>query len=600
MKYLKIIYSIVLTISFLHPKPGEAQINSNWRWAKNTASWPFVVDEQGNTYIIGEFSDSISFNNNRNNIILYGNNTNLYLEKIGPQGNILWAKTGYDSSIYPTAAAIDQNGNIYINGEFGDYTSDNGAKIMCYDTSGRHIWTDVIQGDGAAILAQNIQSDSGGNLVATENVLEYYHNNYNLRESYGHFIRLDHKGTILSTVILYIDPAWDEDLENMALDKFGNTYIEYTQDDGNGTPIDSQLVYWLLKYDRTGNLSWKKGIVLSFNCSSFGDIKTDKYGNLYFSGTTYSCSGNFFGVNIPANTSFMIKTDSSAKAIWSETFDSNFIYNFPDKNGNSYVAINSFYYTATQIAKYNSNGIKQWTATVGSPLGGYIQNLRCNDFGDITISGKLDENANSSNLPYYAYFGIDTLVCPVYNNPFMASTSCHPPTAKISNKGGDTIKGYNSILLSTPKVQGYTYQWLRNGVVIPNEDSNTIYANLQGIYRVEVVSGDCPSADEKTIYGAITGIKNINAEQFGLNIYPNPVTSSCAFTAEFNLPAQENANVVLYNTDGEIITEQLFRSQSAGRQKVFLQVGKTLRAGIYFLRVITPIGQAAVPVMFSK
>jgi len=308
-----------------------------------------------------------------------------------------------------------------------------------------------------------------------------------------------------------------------------------------------------------------------------------------------------------------MKTDSSAKPIWIKTFGNNYSSFVLDKNGNSYLnpsfvnnavfRADTFYSYGGEdifLAKYNSNGVFQWVAHGGGKKDDFLNELYCNDAGDIAISGELDyADTIAANLPYEAFLGTDTLICQKHNASFLAEISCLAPIAGITVKGGDTIKGHNSILLSTARVQGYTYQWLLNGAVIPKADSNSIYANDSGTYRVIVTSAYCPFYDETKIYGAISGLKNIPAEQFGLNIYPNPVNGA-SFTAEFNLSAQEEGNITLYNTDGEIILEQQVTSQTGGMQKVILQPNSTLGNGVYFLRLTTTNDQASVPVVYNR
>jgi len=316
MEYPKKISVILFVLtSLLYPRLNNAQVVTNWNWVKNTASWPlspnilnnqfsfqtgnwpFVLDEQGNTYIIGTFSDSIRFENKGKNVVLYSHVTKVYIEKISQAGNFVWAKSGFDSSVSPSAATISKTGKIYINGAFGNNVPlENGAQIMCYDTSANHIWTDIIYGDYATYPLK-IQSDSAGNIAAVENIWHKYWdttlNSYTgIPSSSGYFLHIDSTGKILSNNIIYTRDAWDDDLSNMALDQYGNTYVECTTLDAGGDTIEA---YYLLKFNNNGRLAWKKSIDLScipYNSGAiygnyFGGIQIDKYSNLYFSGLTY-------------------------------------------------------------------------------------------------------------------------------------------------------------------------------------------------------------------------------------------------------------------------------------------------------------------------
>jgi len=111
-----------------------------------------MVDAQGNAYVSGLYSDTLTFGA-FTIINTYQGSTNDYLVKYDSSGNILWlAYTGTpsaSSACYSNSAAIDSKGNVYITGNFSDtaiFGSDSindsiyAAYIAKYDNSGNIVW----------------------------------------------------------------------------------------------------------------------------------------------------------------------------------------------------------------------------------------------------------------------------------------------------------------------------------------------------------------------------------------------------------------------------------------------------------------------------
>lgn len=114
--------------------------NGNLLWAKNygggtmSAVKYIDIDPNGDLYTMGRFSDTIDFDPGPNtyNLISEGNE-NVFIQKIGNNGNFLWAENyGRNSSsteITPRGLTVDTNGNIYTTGQF------NGTVNFTLDSS---------------------------------------------------------------------------------------------------------------------------------------------------------------------------------------------------------------------------------------------------------------------------------------------------------------------------------------------------------------------------------------------------------------------------------------------------------------------------------
>ena len=157
--------------------------NGNWLWAKqaggtdNNGGISIAVDANGNSYVTGGFyGSSCSFSTITliNSSIEY---SDIFVAKIDYNGNWLWAKqaggTSYD---YGEGIAVDDNGNSYVTGRFGDsatfgtttFTSSGDSDIFVakLDSSGNWLWakqaggTDDDDGNGIAV-------DDNGNSYVT-------------------------------------------------------------------------------------------------------------------------------------------------------------------------------------------------------------------------------------------------------------------------------------------------------------------------------------------------------------------------------------------------------------------------------------------------
>jgi hypothetical protein len=118
--------SIVLTGSdYDKIVTAKYDADGNVIWAKvfsgdnNDEVIDLTIDNQGNTFIAGEFgSSSILFGSTElvNTSFDY---SDLYITKIDPDGNVLWAESaGGNDDDEASAAAIDNDGNAYIPGSF--------------------------------------------------------------------------------------------------------------------------------------------------------------------------------------------------------------------------------------------------------------------------------------------------------------------------------------------------------------------------------------------------------------------------------------------------------------------------------------------------
>jgi hypothetical protein len=152
---------------------------SDWSWAKRAGGTSYdygrsiAVDTNGNTYVTGMFTGTISFDS----ISLTSSGNDIYVAKLSASGVWLWAKkaggTGTDDGI---AINVDSAGNAYLTGAFNSATATfgtisitrtgtsayNDMFIAKIDTNGNWIWATKMGGTntdtGIAITTDSNQN----------------------------------------------------------------------------------------------------------------------------------------------------------------------------------------------------------------------------------------------------------------------------------------------------------------------------------------------------------------------------------------------------------------------------------------------------------
>lgn len=153
-----------VTVSFL----VKYDSNGNVLWASaptghnyeynDAEGFGVTNDKNGNTYITGAFEDSIWFDSYELLTVAPYNPGAVFLVKYSPNGVVLWARQSTIPSVFSEskgrAVKVDQNGNIYVAGDFidtvtfGSYTligsnrADNLYNIFLvkYDSNGNVLW----------------------------------------------------------------------------------------------------------------------------------------------------------------------------------------------------------------------------------------------------------------------------------------------------------------------------------------------------------------------------------------------------------------------------------------------------------------------------
>lgn len=150
--------------------------NGNWLWAVSTPGTGYsrgesiAVDDMGNVYVAGSFSESISFGSTELNSI---GDSDIFIAKMDSQGTWVWAKrAGSSEQDRDPRIALDGNNNVYMTGDFtnsitlGDNTLQSVGSRDIYvgklDTYGSWLWS-VRAGGSGVDFARGITLDSNDN-----------------------------------------------------------------------------------------------------------------------------------------------------------------------------------------------------------------------------------------------------------------------------------------------------------------------------------------------------------------------------------------------------------------------------------------------------
>jgi gliding motility-associated-like protein len=192
------------------------------------------VDNNGNVAVTGEFAGTATFGSA--SLTSMNGTTDVFTTKLDQNGNFLWAKKGSahltDRGIDVTC---DNTGNIYIMGQFSDtITFDvvhqnnmlNAIFIVKYDASGNEVWFRKI-GAGAMNVGNSIESDGTSIYVVGDfqGTVTFFPSNTNLSATYtnGIFIaKYDASGGLTWNV----SESSDSPLTGRSIDVTGtNVYV---------------------------------------------------------------------------------------------------------------------------------------------------------------------------------------------------------------------------------------------------------------------------------------------------------------------------------------------------------------------------------------
>jgi hypothetical protein len=556
----KIIFFVALiTESFI----ANSQL-PKFQWAKGFGAITYAysisvaLDSFGNVYALGQFTETVDFDPGPGFYNLTSNGEHdIFISKLDSNGNFVWAKSiGGTKDDFGRSIKLDEAGNIYIIGTFGDSVDFNPNPSIKYilKTKGMSdVFISKLDITGDFVLAKQVGSkrsegaasiaiDKLGNIFITgtfNDTCDFDPGTrfYNLisvnKYTYDFFIlKLDIDGTFI----------WAKQIggysQSLTLDKSNNIYVTggfyRTSDFNPGTATyyltsnaDSNGNYYsdifILKLDTDGDFVWAKKIGGIY--SDVGrSISLDEQNNLYIIGE------------------FASPTDFNPGSG---------IFNLAPKDYD-------------EILAQNQGGIINWFILKLNVLGNYIwvksnvssvSSLALDKFNNIYITGAFEKTVD-----------------------FDLGPRVHKITAMNSDAYISKLDSYGNFI------------WAKN--IASNMESYSLglsieidkYGNIitSGIFKGVV---DFDGGDESFILDKRQGealfihkmsITN-NLESNGITIYPNPTND---FINIISKPTT-NGIIEIYNSTGKLVIKEPIA-------KELNSIDLTNQAdGLYFLKLIS-------------
>ena len=332
-----------------HSASGDLIWSRKPTYNSSAYSKAIAIDNIGNIYVAGTFDvPHIAFGTDtlRNDSI----GSTVYLVKYDSMGNVLWARSAVGLS-EGYGISIDDNGNIYMVGEFTTSTIKFNSTILTHDTGHRNQCVFVVKYNpsGDVIWGKTSRYGTGyyWNVSAKENGCIYVTGIY-------HSASLNFGSTILTS-------------------RFSPS-------------VEGEM--FLIKYDSSGNLIWGRNI--SGNYFENGSVVADGLGSVYVAGDFSSDTINF-GTHYLVKDSlgygvlnlFLAKYDSSGHDLWAKTTPAkrisvNFNFNLdsskrPCLSGQfnapspTILGMDTFYNAGSYVAQFDTSGNIVWSKCIASP-----------------------------------------------------------------------------------------------------------------------------------------------------------------------------------------------------------------------------------------
>ena len=508
---------------------GKLGTDSSWIWttsiipAEGSTGSAFILDMIGdgigNTYLTGQFSQSVMFGSVM--LTSLSNTLDLFVSKMDPDGNFLWAKS-YGTSGGTDAGegiALDASGNIHITGSFFNRNCSGGGPISPIPI--RDIYIAKLNSAGNAIWQKrypptkfNCPNQGGANGGS------------------GSEIKVDGAGNVIATGAFNGTIKFGN-TTSLSLTSLGNGDIFTIKLNGSGTPLWAKAGRGTAAENSTSLYIDNTGSVLVGGF--FGGLNN---GSVTFSPfTLQDVDGNGTGNIGWVSNAFLVKYLSDGTVAWAVNPGTKTgIHN--EVNGIISASENEAYISLPAL------GIK----TVSLMNGTQVSFMEMED-NFFSLNGLVTEKMRITGMASSAYGYIGSLYGYCGNisidNLTLANGTCIDCPSIYSCGGFSnadlfviksvTAPAVNSPIVnrSIPEILGHTYGGSLNGHSYYVSDCQTTWQQAQdaathmGGYLVtitseaedEFVAGFAPvifrdlNCEPGFFYGAWTGLRNLNNEQ---------------------------------------------------------------------------------------
>lgn len=531
----------------------------DWEWVRsmdgNLNNWArcVTVDNNGDVIVVIDFvGSSISFGD----ITLTSANPSHYYSEIAiikydNQGNVLWAKNyGGPKTDIPSAVTTDNNGNIYMIGQFEDAITFGSYTL---NTTGKSVFITKLDATGNTIFARKI--------IQEEALTAFYA-----------VIKTDASGNV------YLTGSF-----NTATATFGT--ISFNHDGWTANTSSVQRPY-VAKMDSEGNYIWVK-----VPRSPDGETKTvvaynldvDTAGNVY-AGGYFACNTLQFGTIVLNKTTngpgdkniYLVKYDPNGNEIWARNAGSS------SENKNAHLwSVKADMENNVYAAGYFANDIRFENITLQSPgSAGQLFVVKYDVNGNVLWA---KTTINESGINQIQGLAIDEA-----NNLYAAGIFSNIPQIDFGNEivltNPTSFEGALFLVKFTPEGEAV---WGRkalpfNGNCLVDlycKSENEIY--LSGSYAYAMTFGNHAVEKLDGIYDqflAKLAYNPLNAGEWNQNkvkVYPNPVKDRLMISQ-----SETFKTYVVYNVLGKKVKEGDIRSEQAT-----IDVS-SLSKGVYMLHLL--------------
>lgn len=317
-----------------------------------------ALDDQGNIYMLGRFSETADFDSGPSSETLDANGeTDVYVQKLDPMGNLLWARSfGGPAEDRGHAIGVDASGNVYVTGTFRSTV-------------------DFDPGPGSFILASTQLGDIDAFIVKlnTDGGFEWAKQINSTGTEWGLAIAVDAAGNSYSagyfSNTIDLDPGAGVDLATVQ----------------GSSPNDNDV--FLIKLDADGEYIWGHGIggdgqerAYGLELDAAGDLLlTGHFGKIVDFDPGPGVANLDTGTSSVALDAFLLKMTSDGEYIWAVNFGSTNDYDYGRSVKTD--AESNIYYTG------------YFRATVDADPGPGVANITANGGRDAFLV-KLDGNSN--------------------------------------------------------------------------------------------------------------------------------------------------------------------------------------------------------------
>ncbi len=597
------------TVDF-DPGPANTNLSSNgatdvfiqkfdafgtFLWAKSFGGfgvergYSVSTDGFGNVYTTGFYIATVDFNPGPGTFLLtgIGGANALFVEKLDPSGNFIWANTVKGSNdIEGNSLQADAAGNVCLTGRFWgtvdfdsgpsifNLTASSGSDIFIYkiDANGDFLWA-ISEGGGSTDAGNSIDIDLVGNIYVTGTFL-------------GAIVDFDPGPGVsnLSSIGL-------QDVFIQKLDMNGNFEWAYSiggdfqNDLGISIYVDQYTSVHTIGYFKASSVDFDPGLGV-FNMSTSGsndsfvqkmsqclvtaatDIKLECETYTWIDGNTYTSSNNtatytlmnVAGCDSLVNLDLTILNSSSSTDVKTECDSYTWI------DGNAYTASNNTA-TFTIMNAAGCDSLVTLDLTILNSNSGTDPQTACNSYTWID-GNTYTANNNSATFTLVNTSGCDSIVTlDLTINTVDVTTSVVEPTITANNSG-------------------VTYQWLdcdNNYSIISGETNQIFTATVIGNYAVQIIENGCTD----TSACVSVNVEDVFENTFGMQIvvFPNPTTEHVYVDLGRKY---SKVDVRVTNVLGEIMLIDSFFNSS------HFQLSIEGSAGVYFMEIVSEKGDVLV------